>query len=83
MTGADRVRTQLKNLACRAGELADRVDAGELGFLDAVDLAYSAAVWAGLPEAIDKSELVTNNITGDDLVQRVLAAGFANTRRPA
>lgn len=83
MTGADRVRTQLKILAIRTGELADRVDAGELGFLDAVDLAYSAAVWAGLPEAIDKSELVTNNITGDDLVQRVLAAGFANTRRPA
>ena len=79
----DRVRTQLQNLARRAGELADRVAAGTLEFIDAVDLAYSAAVWADLPEAIDRSELVTNNITGDDIVQQVLAAAFATVRAPA
>lgn len=83
MTGADRVRTQLEMLARRAGELADRVAAGDLAFIDAVDMAYSAAVWAGLPEAIDKAELVTNNITGEDVVQATLAAAFANARRPA
>jgi hypothetical protein len=87
MTSADRVRTQLKILACRAGELADRVDAGELGFLDAVDLAHSAAVWADLPNAIDASGLIDRNkhgaMTGDDVVQATLAAAFATARRPA
>jgi hypothetical protein len=71
MTVPDRVRTQLKILAIRTGELADRVGAGELQFLDAVDVAYEAAVWAGLVET-----------AGDDLVQRVLAAAFATARRP-
>lgn len=79
----DRVRTQLEILARRAGELADRVAVGDLSFIEAVDLAYSAAVWAGLPKAIDKSELITNNLTGDDLVQWTLAAAFATARRPA
>jgi hypothetical protein len=47
-------------------EPADRVASHELRFLDAVDLAYDAAVWSGLTEAV-----------GDDLVQARLAAAFA------
>ena len=63
---------QLKILALRTLELADQVAAGQLGFIDAVDLAYSAAVWAGLNESI-----------GEEIVQLTLAAGFANARMPA
>jgi hypothetical protein len=36
-----RVTRQLEILALRSLELADRVAAGELGFIDAVDLAYT------------------------------------------
>jgi hypothetical protein len=61
---------QLEILARRSLELADRVAAGELKFIDAVDLAYSAAAWAGLVETL-----------GDDVVQATLAAAFANARR--
>jgi hypothetical protein len=50
--------------------LADRVEVGELPFIDAVDLAYSAADFAGLV-----------NIYGDDTVQTVLAAAFMRCRR--
>ena len=74
---------QLEILALRSLELADRVAAGDLGFLDAVDLAYSAAVWADLPNAIDKSGLITGTSTGDDIVQATIAAAFANARKPA
>jgi hypothetical protein len=66
-----RVSYQLELLALRSLELADRVAAGEIGFLNAVDLAHEAAVWSGLTEAV-----------GDDIVQRTLAAAFANARRP-
>jgi hypothetical protein len=73
----------LEILALRSLELADQVATGQLQFLDAVDLAYSAAVCADLPNAIDKSKLITGTITGDDIVQATLAAAFANARRPA
>jgi hypothetical protein len=62
---------QLEILALRSLELADRVTAGEIAFLDAVDIAYDAAVWSGLTSTI-----------GDDVVQATLAAAFANARRP-
>jgi len=62
---------QLELLAWRCLELADRVAAGEIAFLDAVDIAYEAAVWSGLTETV-----------GDDIVQATLAAPFANARRP-
>jgi hypothetical protein len=62
---------QLEVLALRSLELADRVAAGEIAFLDAVDIAYDAAVWSGLTSTI-----------GDDIVQATLAAAFANARRP-
>jgi hypothetical protein len=62
---------QLEILALRCLELADRVAEGSIKFLDAVDLAYEAAVWSGLVQTV-----------GDDIVQATLAAGFANARRP-
>jgi hypothetical protein len=43
----------------------------EIAFLDAVDVAYEAAVWSGLTSTV-----------GDDVVQATLAAAFANARRP-
>jgi hypothetical protein len=80
----ERARRQLEILALRSIELADQVAAGQLPFIEAVDLAYSAAVWVGLPAAIDKSGLIDNGaITGDDIVQATIAAAFANARRPA
>jgi hypothetical protein len=75
---------QLEILAIRSGELADRVAAGQLGFIDAVDIAYSAAVWADLPRAIERAGLIDKSsiCTGDDIVQSVLAAAFANAKQP-
>jgi hypothetical protein len=69
----DRARAskQLEIFARRALDLADQVAAGQLRFLDAVDIAYDAAIWAGLVKAV-----------GDDIVQATLAAAFANARRP-
>jgi hypothetical protein len=64
-------------------ELADRVATGELKFLDAVDLAYDAALWADLPNAIETSGIInTEKISGDDIVQATIAAAFANARAP-
>jgi hypothetical protein len=62
---------QLELLALRCLELADRVAAGEIAFIDAVDVAHEAAAWSGLTETV-----------GDDIVQSTLAAAFANARRP-
>jgi hypothetical protein len=66
-----RASRQLEILALRSLELADRVAAGEIAFLDAVEIAYEAAVWSGLTSTV-----------GDDVVQATLAAAFANARRP-
>lgn len=49
----------------RAAALADRVRDGSLPFIDAVDMAYSAANWSGL---VDRYS--------DDVVQLVLADAF-------
>jgi hypothetical protein len=62
---------QLEILSIRSLELAERVAAGEVAFIDAVNLAYEAAVWAGLTEA-----------SGDDVVQTILAEAFCTVRRP-
>jgi hypothetical protein len=51
-------------------ELADRVHYGELPFIEAVDLAYSAAIWSGLVDNV-----------GDDAVQKILAAAFTGARK--
>jgi hypothetical protein len=61
----ERASRQLELLALRSLELADRVAAGEIAFLDAVDIAYDAAVWSGLTSTV-----------GDDIVQATLAAAF-------
>jgi hypothetical protein len=69
---APRGAAALELLALRSLDLADQVAEGRIKFLDAVDLAYSAAEWSGLTETI-----------GDDIVQATLAACFANARRPS
>jgi hypothetical protein len=66
-----RKKRQLEILAIRSLELADQVASGDLSFLDAVDMAYDAACWAGLVKAV-----------GDGVVQATMAAAFANARRP-
>ena len=63
MSKRARVTRQLEILALRSLELADQVTAGQLQFLEAADLAYEAAVWAGLPLAIDKSGLIDTSRT--------------------
>jgi hypothetical protein len=65
-----RATKQLEILSLRSLELADRVAAGDIALLDAVDMAYEAAVWAGLTETV-----------GDDIVQTILAEAFRNVRR--
>jgi len=53
----------------RAATLAQRARAGGLPFIEAVDMAYSAAEFAGLVDSY-----------GDDEVQKVLAEAFADGR---
>jgi hypothetical protein len=74
---------QLEIFAVRACDLADRVAVGEIPFLDAIDISYDAALWADLPNAIEASGLIdTRVLTGDDIVQAVLAASFGTVKRP-
>ncbi len=56
----------LKSLAVRAREMADRFRNGELAKIDAVDSAYNYAVALGLAHTV-----------GEDIVQLVLAAAFS------
>ena len=49
----------------RCCTLANRVIAGGIGFIDAVDLAYTAAQFSGLADCV-----------GDDAVQAVMANAF-------
>jgi hypothetical protein len=65
-----RTTRQLEILAIRSFDLAERVEAGEVKFLDAVDLAYDSAYWSGLVESV-----------GNDVVQTVLHEAFRNVRR--
>ena len=62
---------QLEIFAIRCLELADLVAENQIGFIDAVDLAYDAAIWSGLVETV-----------GDDVTQATMAAAFANARSP-
>jgi hypothetical protein len=59
-------------LYVRSCTLAERVCDGELPFIDAVDMAYSAAEWAGLCDS-----------HGDDAVQSALAAAFMGVPKGA
>ena len=54
----------------RCHVLARRVAAGQLGFIDGVDMSYSAAIWSGLVDRV-----------GDDEVQSVLAAAFMGAQK--
>ena len=53
----------------RSCVLADRARGKTLQFIDAVDMAYSAAEWSGL---VDRY--------GDDVVQLILADAFLGAR---
>jgi hypothetical protein len=64
-------RNRLDLFAVRCGELAERVERGTISFVDAVDMAYSAAIWSGLIDDV-----------GDDMVQHVMAVAFKNGGRP-
>ncbi len=57
-------------LSDRCATLADRVRQREISFIDAVDMAYSAADFAGLVESY-----------GDDKIQAVLADAFRGCRK--
>jgi hypothetical protein len=65
-------KAQLQLFAIRCLDLADRVAENQMAFLDAVDVAYEAALWGGLCESI-----------GDDIIQATMAACFANAKGPA
>ncbi len=67
---ANRPTQQLELLALRSFDFADRVAAGEIRFLDAIDTLYDAAVASGLVDAV-----------GDEIVQATLAAAFGSARR--
>jgi hypothetical protein len=54
----------------RACMLAENVSSGGMAFLDAVDMAYDAAIYSGLRDR-----------AGDDVVQSVLAAAFIGAKQ--
>jgi hypothetical protein len=59
----------LELLADQCKTLARRVKNGDLGFIEAVDFAYSAADFAGLIQNY-----------GDDQIQAVLASAFMDCK---
>jgi hypothetical protein len=64
------VEQQLEILFQRANYLAHTVEIGALQFLDAIDLSWDAAEWAGLVK-----------MAGSDRVQQVLARAFMKAPR--
>jgi hypothetical protein len=70
--GLAKRKAQLELFAVRCLQFADAVAEHRMAFLDAVDMAHSAAVWADLVDDL-----------GDDLIQATMAAAFANAKRPA
>lgn len=67
--GSDR-RSALKLFAARCRQMVERVNAGAVPFIWAVDCLYDAAVWSGLADDL-----------GDDVVQRVMADAFMKAWR--
>jgi hypothetical protein len=63
-------RQRLDLFGARCRELAERVNFGSISFIDAVDMAYSAAVWSGLADDL-----------GDDAVLAVMRDAFMGVRR--
>ena len=72
MTAAAQKNHPLDLLYVRSCTLAERVCQGQLLFTDAVDMAYSAAEWAGLCDS-----------WGEDAVQAELAAAFMGIPKEA
>jgi hypothetical protein len=68
-TIADR---QIEVLLLHATMLADRVAAGQIGFIDAIDIAYTAALAAGMDQTV-----------GDDEIQAILHYCFGPVREAA
>ena len=63
---------RLNLFALRCRDLRDRVVAGSIPFIDAVDMGYEAAVWSGLVDDV-----------GDDAVQAVMALAFGTISKDA
>ena len=63
-------RHPLPIFAERCGELAEQVKLTGLPFIEAVDIAYGAAEFAGLVDAY-----------GDDRIQRIMAGAFMGSRK--
>ena len=60
----------LEILSDRCATLAARVREGQVSFIDAIDMAYSAADFAGLIESY-----------GDDKIQGILANAFMGAQQ--
>jgi hypothetical protein len=64
-------RQRLDLFRARCHDLIERVNVGSIGFIEGVDLAYSAAIWSSLVDDV-----------GDDAVQAVMRDAFLGVRRP-
>jgi hypothetical protein len=69
LKASDMARDPIAVFTEKCATLADRVRRKQLAFIDAVDMAYSAADFAGLIESY-----------GDDQIQAVLAGAFMGSR---
>jgi hypothetical protein len=61
---------RLKLFTVRCEQMADRVRAGAVPFVWAIDTCYEASIWAGL-----------NDDVGDDAVQAAMSRAFMGVRR--
>jgi hypothetical protein len=66
----DLARQRLELFAVRCRQMAERVNAGAVPFIWAVDCLYEAATWSGLADDL-----------GDDAVQATMAAAFMGACR--
>jgi hypothetical protein len=64
-------RQRLDLFRVRCHDLIERINFGSIGFIEEVDLAYSAAIWSGLVDDV-----------GVDAVQAVMRDAFLGVRRP-
>jgi hypothetical protein len=69
---AQKVDRRLESFAVGCRDLRDSVVDGGIPFIEAVDLAYQAAVWSGLADDL-----------GDDVVQRAMAISFGTIETKA
>jgi hypothetical protein len=69
-SGNTQARQRLELFGARCREMAERVRAGTVPFIWAIDCLYDAAAWSGLADDV-----------GDDAVQRIMADAFMGLRR--